>query len=184
MSFHPTKVFHTIEGGAVVSGDEDIVRKSKLLRNHGIVSEDIVEMAGTNGKMDEFRAIMGICNLETVNGAIERRKVLYEYYKKKFGNSVVFQRLMASEYNYIYMPVLFETEAIRNSAYRVLFENGIKARKYFYPLIPDFSYIASTGDTPVARGITERILCLPLYPELNEKDIDRIVNIVMGVICG
>ena len=184
MSFHPTKVFHTVEGGAIVSSDEDVIRKSRLLRNHGIVSEDVVEMAGTNAKMDEFRAIMGICNLETVNSAIERRGVLYSAYMSRLGGSVVFQNLTASRHNHIYMPVLFETEAIRNLVYRILLENGVHARKYFYPVVTDFNYITSTDDTPVARDVAKRVLCLPLYPELDEKDVGRIADIVVGATCA
>ena len=110
LSFHATKVFNTIEGGAVISSSDEVVEKLKLMRNHGIKSETEVVLPGINAKMNEFQAAMGLCNLELVDEAISLRKMLYERYVERLsGLPVSFQKLVASKYNFSYMPVLFES---------------------------------------------------------------------------
>lgn len=186
LSFHATKIFHTIEGGAIVVKDKNLLEKIKLLRNHGIISEEEVVLPGINAKMNEFQAAMGLCNLENIDEKIQLRKKIYEFYKKNFANiNVKFQKIIASKYNYSYMPLLFEDIKKRNKVYTELIKNGIKSRKYFYPLTVDFDYFKEKGinliekaHLKVASDIANRVLCLPLYPDIKIKTVNRIINII------
>jgi dTDP-4-amino-4,6-dideoxygalactose transaminase len=186
LSFHATKVFNTIEGGAVVARDTDVIENLKLMRNHGIKSETEVVLPGINAKMNEFQAAMGLCNIDLVDEAISLRKTLYERYVERLsGVPIRFQRIVASRHNFSYMPVLFETEEERNSVYSLLIEKGIKPRKYFYPLTVDFDYFKKAGIDLVekyglvnANLIAMRILCLPLYPCLAASTVDYITCLI------
>ncbi len=187
LSFHATKVFHTIEGGAIVVKDKDLYDKLKLLRNSGIKSEEEVILPGTNAKMNEIQAVMGLCNLETLNEKIQQRKILYEHYKKGLTNNenLKFQKVIASLYNYSYMPVCFKSMEKRDEIYSELMKNGIKSRKYFYPLTVHSDYFKKEGidlvkkyNLQVATDISNRILCLPLYADLEKEVVDKIINII------
>jgi dTDP-4-amino-4,6-dideoxygalactose transaminase len=187
LSFHATKVFNTIEGGAIVARDEKITEKLKLLRNHGIKSEEEIVLPGINAKMNEFQAVMGLCNLEEIDAKIQLRKKIYEYYKEKLSKTkkIKFQKMMASKYNYIYMPVCFKIAKKRDQIYSELLKNGIKARKYFHPLTINSNYFKEKGVNLIekynlknASGVADRILCLPLYPDLGTSSVDNIISIV------
>jgi len=187
LSFHATKVFNTIEGGAIIAKGNETVEKMKLLRNHGIMSEEQVVIPGTNAKMNEFQAIMGICNLENIEDRINSRKKLYEYYISCLANieEIKFQKIVASKYNYSYMPILVKSKKMRDNLYSKLIENGIKPRKYFFPLTVDFDYFKGRGENLVekyglrnSRDISNRVLCLPLYPDLEMHVVDKIADII------
>ena len=186
LSFHATKVFNTIEGGAAISSNDSVVEKLKLMRNHGIKSEIEVVLPGINAKMNEFQAAMGLCNLDSVDESICLRKALYERYIERLsGLSVAFQKIVASKYNFSYMPILFESQAERDSVYSLLIEKGIKPRKYFFPLTVNFDYFKKTGVDLVekfglvnASNIADRILCLPLYPSLEVSKVDYIAFLI------
>ena len=190
LSFHATKVFHTIEGGALIVKNEELVSRLKLLRNHGIESEEEVIIPGINAKMNEFQAVMGLCNLENVAKKILLRKEIYGYYKKKLTDlPIKFQRITASKYNYSYMPVCFEDVKKRDKVYLELVRNGIKPRKYFYPLTAKFNYFKEKNinlvkkyNLKVSSNIANGILCLPLYPELKMKIADKIIHIIRKII--
>ena len=190
LSFHATKLFHTIEGGAIVVDGEELSEKLKLLRNFGIKSEEEVTLPGTNAKMNEFQASMGLCNLENIDEKIHHRKNIYNYYKKELAiTNVKFQKIIASKYNYGYMPILFQSKMKRDEIYSELIKNGIKPRKYFYPLTSDFDYfkekdtdIVKKNELKIANYISDRILCLPLYPDLEIGIVDKIIHIIKRVI--
>jgi len=191
LSFHATKLFHTIEGGAIIVKDEKLFEKFKLLRNFGIKSEEEVVLPGINAKMNEFQAIMGLCNLETVDEKTQLRKKIYKYYKEKLGvaKNIKFQKVIASKYNYIYMPVCFKNLKKRNEIYLELIKNGIKPRKYFYPLTVNSDYFKEKGvdlvekyDLRVASDIANRVLCLPLYLDLEMAIVDKIVSIIRRLV--
>jgi dTDP-4-amino-4,6-dideoxygalactose transaminase len=190
LSFHATKVFNTIEGGAVISRDEAIVEKLKLMRNHGIKSESEVVLPGINAKMNEFQAAMGLCNIDLVDQAISLRKTLYERYIERLsGLPIRFQKLVASKYNFSYMPVLFDSAKERDSVYSFLVEKNIKPRKYFYPLTVNFDYFKKAGVDLVekyglrnASSVADRILCLPLYPSLEVSKVDEIASLIQKII--
>lgn len=186
LSFHATKVFNTIEGGAIVAKDEELFERLKLLRNHGIKSEEEVVLPGLNAKMNEFQAAMGLCNLENIDKNIQLRKIIYEHYKEKLAQTnIKFQEIIASKYNYIYMPVCFENIQKRDAIYLELAKNGIKPRKYFFPLTVNFDYFKEKGvnlveqyDLKEAHDVADTILCLPLYPDLDIAVIDDIIRII------
>ena len=185
LSFHATKVFHTIEGGAIALKDKTLSDKLRLLLDHGIESAEHVAIVGTNAKMNEFQAVMGICNLKYVDERIQRRKRLYEYYKRKLSKKVKFQKLTASKYNYGYMPVCFENIGKRDEVYSKLLKNRIEPRKYFFPLTTSSDYfkkervdLVKKYDLRKAHDISNRILCLPLYPDLQTQDVNRVIKTI------
>jgi dTDP-4-amino-4,6-dideoxygalactose transaminase len=190
LSFHATKVFNTIEGGAIVSAKEELIETLKLLRNHGIKSEEEVALAGTNAKMNEFQAAMGLCNLENLDSNLQLRKKLYDEYKERLGcERVRFQEITASKYNFSYMPVCFESGRIRNEVSDELLRKGIKSRKYFFPLTVKADYfrektqdLANKSGLDVASSVSDRILCLPLYPDLDTSTVEQIVKVIFQVL--
>jgi len=193
MSFHATKLYHSIEGGAVVTQDNELAEKLKLLRNFGIVSEEKVVLPGVNAKMNEFQAVMGLCNLEDIDERIIKRKQVYEHYQEKLADmpGISFQKIIASRYNYIYMPVCFENNQIRNKIYSDLLNKyNIKTRKYFYPLTADFDYFLDSKNNytlnknklNIAHSVSDRILCLPLYTDLSIDTVDTIVRLIKEII--
>jgi dTDP-4-amino-4,6-dideoxygalactose transaminase len=185
LSFHATKVFHTIEGGAIAVKDETLSDKLRLLLDHGIESAEHVAIVGTNAKMNEFQAVMGICNLKYVDEKIQRRKRLYEHYKRKLSKYVKFQKLTASKYNYGYMPVCFGNIEERDEVHLKLLKNRIDPRKYFFPLTTSSDYfkkecvdLVKKYDLRKAYDLSNRILCLPLYPDLKTRDVNRVIKII------
>lgn len=187
-SFHATKVFHSIEGGAVCCADADAVSRMNDLKNFGIHSAEEVPYAGGNAKMNEFCAAMGICNLRHIDGEIEKRSKVVGRYRERLGG-VEGIRLNAAQEgvksNYAYFPVVFDGYKYnRDKVFAILAENGITARKYFYPLTNSFACYKGmpgfdTGLTPVADYIGSHVLTLPLYADLSLCDVDRICDIIL-----
>lgn len=185
-SFHATKVFNTIEGGAVTFSDHKIYEKLYNLKNFGIRGEELVTDVGANAKMNEFCAIMGLCNLKHLANAMADRKRVVSHYtellKQKEGIKIFSGNGNASQ-NFAYFPILIMEEHAhsRDEVYEILSENDIHARKYFYPLTSDqacFKNKYKRLDIPVARKIAEEVLTLPLYEGLADEDIERIVNLI------
>ena len=190
LSFHATKAFHTIEGGGLVPGDKVLSDKIRLLRNHGIASEEEVILPGINAKMNEFQASMGLCNLNHIDQNLKIRKILYECYKQNLEDlDLKFQKITASSYNHAYMPLCFEDEKTRNLVFNTLNNQGYHSRKYFYPLTVDYEYFQNKtvplfhkNDLECARQISSTILCLPLYPTLSLDEMGDIINIIQRVL--
>lgn len=177
-SFHATKVFHTIEGGAIFTTNEELAERARKLRNFGFNERVEIVDKGINAKMNEFQAAMGLLNLEIVDEEIKKREHNYNLYKKLLeGLPVKFQILNSNmtKYNYIYMPVLFENQHVRDNVFDVLKSNGINTRKYFYPSL---NTVFSRSGTPISEKIAERILHLPLYGDLTEIEIRNICQII------
>ena len=188
-SFHATKVFNSIEGGAVCYRDKTLGAKLYDLKNFGIHGPEEVSAIGANAKMNEFCAAMGICNLRHVDEEIEKRKIVVERYRERLEGTDgiqlnVIQKDVRS--NYAYFPVVFEEKifgASRAEVFDRLAENGIGARKYFYPLTNTFECFHGKYDamkTPVALHISKRVLTLPLYADLALDDVDRICDIILN----
>jgi dTDP-4-amino-4,6-dideoxygalactose transaminase len=185
-SFHATKVFHTIEGGAVTYKDESISQKLDDLKNFGITGPESVEYVGGNAKMNEFQAAMGICNLRHVKGEIAKRKIVVESYIERL-SGVSGIRLCKSQTgvksNYAYFPVVFDGYKMsRDEVFEKLKAENIYARKYFYPLTNSFECYKGRFDvekTPVAKYVADRVLTLPLYADLALDDVDRICDIIL-----
>ncbi len=189
LSFHATKVFHAIEGGGVAFSDPETGEKLCRLKNFGMMSETDVDCVGTNAKMDEFRAAMGICNLKYIDREIEKRKAKVERYRANLEKTRGITLLPEQEgvvSNYAYFPILIEDEfpRTRDQVYMELKEKNIFARRYFYPLTSRYLCYAgrfNIARTPVAEEIAERILCLPLFADLSEEIIDTICRLIKEV---
>ena len=185
-SFHATKVFNTVEGGALCYSDDSLVPILDSIKNFGLCGEDCT-VAGGNAKMSEFHAAMGICNLRHVDGEIAKRKIAAErYFERLEGISGIKICTPAERVssNYAYMPVVFDGYRYSRDEIRgKLAEQGITARKYFYPATNEFSCYKNlnqinTGNTPIAKDLSEKVLTLPLYADLSVEDVDRICDII------
>lgn len=188
-SFHATKVFNTIEGGAVCFRDKQLGTKLYELKNFGIHGPEEVSAVGANAKMNEFCAAMGLCNLRHIGEEIAKRKAVAERYREWLGDVDGIQLNCVQkdvQSNYAYFPVVFEEKlfgASRGEVFDKLAENGIGARKYFYPLTNTFECFHGKYDvtkTPIALHISKRVLTLPMYADLSLKDVDRICDIVLS----
>lgn len=179
LSFHATKLFHTIEGGALIINDNELARKARYLINFGIENAESIPHLGTNAKMNEFEAAMGLCILDEIDNIKDSRKEIYNLYKKELSGIVQFQKQNKnSTQNYSYFPVVFKSEKELLKVQKVLNEKGIFPRRYFYPSLDTLDYIEPKQGCQISRDISKKILCLPIYVEL-EKDIqDSIIKII------
>lgn len=187
-SFHATKVFNTIEGGAICYSDESLTQTLKDLKNFGIHDAETVAFVGGNAKMNEFQAAMGICNLRHIEEEIEKRKIVYEKYLSRLGgiSGIKLNPVQKDvKPNYAYFPIIVDEQVFgksRNDIHRLLGTEGIVARKYFYPITNTFDCVKETGaanETPVALKISERVLTLPLYADLSLDLVDKICDIIL-----
>lgn len=186
-SFHATKVFNTIEGGAVAFRGEKLSRILYDIKNFGITGPESVEYVGGNAKMNEFQAAMGICNLRHVDKEIEKRKNVVDRYVERLSNinGIKLSKLQTGiKKNYAYFPVVFDGYNLnRDEVSEKLKTHNIYARKYFYPLTNSYNCYKGrfeANKTPVAEYIAEKILTLPLYADLALEDVDRICDIILG----
>ena len=187
-SFHATKVFNTIEGGAVTFKDDKFVQLLNDLKNFGIRGAEEVAFVGGNAKMNEFQAAMGICNLRHIDEEIAKRKAAVEHYRKRLSGIdgiILCETQEGVTSNYAYFPVVFDGyKYTRDELFAILKENEIVARKYFYPLVNEYTCYkdlktADVAKTPVAKHIADRVLTLPLYADLSIEDIDKICDIIL-----
>lgn len=184
-SFHATKVFHSIEGGAVVFQNPALKDRLYQLKNFGITGYESVEQVGTNGKMNEFQAAMGLCNLRYVDGEIEKRKTVTNRYREHLEGTAGIKLLKENprvKYNYAYMPVVFDGyKADRDQVFETLKTHGIMPRKYFYPCINAYGCYKDRfreEDTPTAKRISGQVLTLPLYGALPLPVVDEICELI------
>lgn len=187
-SFHATKVYNTIEGGAVCFKDEQFGKDIYRLKNFGIKNEEVVDGVGANAKMNEFCAAMGICNLKHVDSEIQKRKKVVERYREHLEGVKGIQLAAVRDKvqpNYAYFPAVFDKDVFgkdRDEVFGKLAENGIGARKYFYPLTNEFDCYKGQFDasnTPIALKISKQVLTLPLYADLDIADVDRICKVIL-----
>jgi dTDP-4-amino-4,6-dideoxygalactose transaminase len=181
-SFHATKIFHTIEGGAVMSNQSELIRKMAQLRNFGHKDTVSFDGIGINGKNSEFHAAMGLANLNHIDHLLAARKTQCELYD----NATVTLRvqrpaiLPGADWNYSYYPVIFESEEVLLKSVEALNGNMIYPRRYFYPSLSTLDYV-DKYEVPIAEDIAKRVLCLPLYHSLRKEDIDFISRILLRV---
>ena len=189
-SFHPTKLFHSCEGGLLVFKDPELQQKLFDLRNFAIHSETECVDVGTNAKMNELQALMGLCCLKKIDELLEYRKKIYEAYasifevEKRGGGGQWKVKLLPWSANKAYVPVLFKDFETRERVYAELKEKcNVYSRRYFYPLITDFApYQYAKGTCPVAEDIARRVLTLPIYYGLDLDDVRDIARNVMGMV--
>ena len=188
LSFHATKMFHTFEGGAIISHDVETKTRIDHLKNFGFLSDTQIVAPGINGKLSEIHAAMGLLQLEYLDDILEKRRKVDQHYRHELAD-LSWLSLPSlpdvRQYNYAYFPILVEPckQAARDELFQKLVAEGINARRYFYPLVSEFSPYrglasAQGGNLPVAKKIADNVLCLPIYPELSEADIQRIVGTI------
>ncbi len=186
LSFHATKVFNTFEGGAIICPDAKTKKRIDQLKNFGFVDEVTVVASGINGKMSEINAAFGLLQLKHIDQALEQRKAIAQRYREALAETQGV-RLVTDEAhgNNGYFPVLITEDypLSRDQLYDKLREQGVHARRYFYPLISDFPMYrglpsAHTDNLPVASHIASQVLCLPIYPTLKATEQDRFILIL------
>lgn len=179
LSFHATKLFHTIEGGALIINDDGLVEKARYLINFGIKNQEEIPHLGTNAKMNEFEAAMGLCVLDDLEDIKLKRKIILQKYRKELNNLVRFQKqnINANE-NYSYSSVIFKNEEELLKVQRALNEKQIFPRRYFHPSLDTLNYIEPKQEMPISRDISKRILCLPIYAELTQDEQSLIIKII------
>lgn len=186
-SFHATKVFHSIEGGAVCFHNDDYGLDLYRLKNFGIRGPETVDAVGANAKMNEFSASMGICNLRHLDAEIAKRKAVVERYRERLSgiDGIKLDAVQENvQSNYAYFPVVFDGyKYTRDEICEKLKEHDIIARKYFYPITNAFDCYKDQHDakaeTPVAYDISFKVVTLPLYADLSLDDVDKICDIIL-----
>lgn len=180
LSFHATKIFHTIEGGAIIFKNREDLEKAKLLINFGISWYDKIDMLGINAKLNEIQASMGLAVLDEIENIFNTRKVVYDMYLNEFINTKGIQlqfRNKVFSNNYSYFPVVFDSEEILLRIQNTLKFNNIFARRYFYPSLNTLNFV-NYQECPNSEDLSKRILCLPLFSSLNYQDQMNIINLV------
>jgi dTDP-4-amino-4,6-dideoxygalactose transaminase len=179
ISFHATKLFHTIEGGAVITDDDELASKIRLLINFGITGPESIESLGTNAKMNEFEAAMGLCVLDEIENITNQRAKVWQAYQKELSGTVSFQEWnVHSQNNYAYAPVVFESESRLLHVIARLRSNDIMPRRYFYPSLDSLEYLSHRTPCEGSRDIASRILCLPMYANLEIKQLTRVIECI------
>ena len=188
LSFHATKVFNTFEGGAIICKNQETKEHIDQLKNFGFTSETSVMQTGINGKMSEFSSALGTIQLKKIDEQIDKRKEIDAFYRKGLSGVVgirLHDPIKPIKANYSYFPIFVENNypLSRDQLYQKLNENGIHSRRYFYPLITDFEIFKKGFDGkycnfPVAENVAEKVICLPIYPDLIKSDIERVIKII------
>ncbi len=191
LSFHATKVYNTIEGGALVIRDEQTKKRIDYLKNFGFAGETTVVAPGINSKMDEMRAAYGLLNLRQVDQAISSRHRVANKYREvlcEVEGVTFFDDVPGVRHNYSYFPIFIDAEKYgktRDELYFKMKENNVLGRRYFYPLISTFSTYRSLESSnprhlPVATKMADEVICLPMHHELSEDDIKRVLEVILG----
>lgn len=189
LSFHATKVYNTIEGGALVMHDEKTKRRIDYLKNFGFKSETEVVAPGINSKMDEIRSAYGLLALKQVDASIERRRQVAVRYRSELRGVpgiTFFDDMPGVRHNYSYFPIFVDAEKYgmtRDELYQKMKDKGVLSRRYFYPLISSFGTYSGLESSdpvnlPVANRIADSVLCLPMHHELSEEDMDKIISLI------
>lgn len=186
LSLHATKVFNTFEGGAIISPSAKVKQHVDQVRNFGFVDETTVTTVGINGKMSEINAAFGLVQLDHVEHAIQRRQTIDRLYRDRLADIVGIQCLPAAQNysaNFAYFPILVDKRygMTRDALYECLQDHNVFARRYFYPLVTEMAVYKNavrTFPTPVASHAAAQVICLPIYPDLQHVDLERVVNVI------
>lgn len=182
-SFHATKVFHTIEGGSITCNIPEL--RDGLFKQHtfGHIGDEYYSL-GINGKNSEFHAAMGLCNIKVIDQIIEGRKKVFKTYDKLLQHDSLQRPLLKEnvDYNYSYYPIVFKNENILLTVKENLYLNQINTRRYFFPSLNNLPYLKIKQNCPISEDISRRVLCLPLYPDLEMKTIEKIAETINNVI--
>jgi len=182
-SFHATKLFHTIEGGALVINDDSLVEKARYLINFGIEDEESIPELGTNAKMNEFEAAMGLCMLDEMKEVLSKRKRVYERYAKELQGVVgLLKYNREATKNYAYFPIILKDQQKMLRIKKALNAKDIFPRRYFYPSLDSLEYIEPKQYMPCSRDVSTRILALPMYVELEFKIQIEIITMIKNIL--
>lgn len=190
LSFHATKVFNTIEGGAMVMKDAETKKRIDYLKNFGFAGETEVVGPGINSKMDEVRSAYGLLNLQKVDAAIEARHQVTLRYREALRDVLgitFFDDMLSVRHNYSYFPIFVDAEKYgmtRDELYFKMKENGVMGRRYFYPLISSFSTYSGLASAvpenlPVAHRMANSVICLPMHHSLGKEDVEHVINLIL-----
>lgn len=190
LSFHATKTYNTVEGGALICRDARTKKRIDYLKNFGFAGETTVVAPGINSKMDEIRAAYGLCNLKHIDSAIAARKKVAQKYRAALTNVTgisMFNERDDVTYNYSYFPIFVNEKEYgisRDALYEKMKEQNVLGRRYFYPLISDFAIYrglpsASKENLPVATRMANEVICLPMHASLTEDDIERVLTLIV-----
>lgn len=184
LSFHATKTFHTIEGGALIINDDSLVETVRYLINFGIKNEEEIPELGINAKMNEFEAAMGLCVLDDMQDLFLKRKDVFDLYQQELIKQIDFQKQNEhATQNYSYFPVLLKDEKELHRVKNALNKKEIYPRRYFYPSLDTLSYIEPKQFCEISRDIASRVLCLPIYANLELDDVKSISDIINNNLC-
>ncbi|AKB23272.1 DegT/DnrJ/EryC1/StrS aminotransferase family protein [Methanosarcina sp. WH1] len=179
LSFHATKLFHTIEGGAIIFKNKKDLERAKLMINFGINGPDSIAELGINAKMNEFQAAMGLCVLDEMDTILEQRSEIWSCYENALKDHVKLQKRNSQcNNNYSYFPVLFESEEKLMEVKNAMNAAGINPRRYFYPSLDTLEYLQPHAPQTESRDIASRIMCLPIYSGLRTEDTELIIMTV------
>ena len=183
LSFHATKLFHTGEGGAIIFKRKEDLERAKRIINFGITGPESIEELGINAKMNELQAAMGLCVLKEIDSNMIARKSIWNAYERKLCTAVQLQsRRNNLNYNTAYFPIVLDSESLAVYVEKVLKENGILARRYFYPSLETVEFLGHKKRQPVSNDIAGRILCLPIYAGLEEQEQKKIIDYIWSVL--
>lgn len=190
LSFHATKVFNTIEGGAIICQDAKTKKRIDYLKNFGFSDEVTVVAPGINGKMNEVQAAFGLLQLQHIDGALSTRQKIYQRYHDSLNNILGIRLLKVPDnivWNYAYCPIFIDASfpCSRDEIYTLMKDKGILTRRYFYPLISSFPMYrgfdsANPGNLPLAQSVAEAVLCLPIHPDLQEDEQNLVIDIILA----
>ena len=182
-SFHATKLYHTVEGGAVFCKDEKMFEKLKLMRSFGHIGDDHISL-GINAKNSEFHAAMGLCNLRHVDEIMAKRKEQWLQYQERLeGREMELLEIpKGTEYNYAYFPIVFQNGSQMSRVFKTLAQDQIFPRRYFYPSLNKLKYLNSEDVCPISERMANTVICVPLFHDLRFDQIDRICNLILDVI--
>ena len=189
LSFHATKAFNTIEGGAIVCHDKKAKQRIDYLKNFGFAGETTIIAPGINAKMNELQAAFGLLQLKSFDEQIKKRHYITTQYRNLLKNvkGIRFQEDMEDvKHNYSYFPIFVDKgyPLTRDELYHKLKENNIFGRRYFYPLMSDMTVYkalpsAKPSNLPEANKLTNKVICLPIYPELTMLESNRIIDLIV-----
>lgn len=189
LSFHSTKVFHSIEGGALALKCHEHKQQADQYKNFGFTSENSVEYFGINAKMNEIQSAVGLLNLEYVAHIFKKRKIIFDIYNENFADieGLEITHAATRSQNFSYYPILVNgySGVTRDFLYNALKDAGINARRYFYPLIPDFEIYRRAGfssdEFPIARKVSDQVLCLPVFADMTEQQMFQVISVIKKV---
>ena len=183
LSFHSTKLFHTVEGGAIITNSAELDRKVRELVNFGLDGSKMIASVGINAKMNEFEAAMGLCVLDDMPHILQRRKEIWLQYHNQLENAVGYQKWNPNAtQNFAYAPIVFKDVAERLRVQSELEANSIYARQYFFPSLDtqfSLNLFGREDDCPISRDLSDRILCLPLFADLDDLAVSSIIRIIL-----